>query len=107
MVLQPLVENAIVHAVEPLSRPVKVQVSFTRLKTRLLIEVIDDGVGMDPGTLKALNSGNLDLNNSNGGLGLRNVIRRLQLDYGNQFHLRVKSEMGHGTHIMLTLPISE
>lgn len=105
MILQPLVENAVVHAVEPSTQPVTVQVRALPVATGLLIEVIDDGPGIKTETLASINSRTFTDKTGRTALGLQNVIRRLELEYGDASVFCVESESGHGTRITLILPI--
>lgn len=105
MVLQPLIENAVIHAVEPLSRPVNVQIAATHKGKYMLIEIMDDGAGMGPEMLASIRSCVYNKDDGSSGLGLRNVIRRLQLQYSDRFSFHVMSEPGHGTQIALLLPV--
>jgi ligand-binding sensor protein/anti-sigma regulatory factor (Ser/Thr protein kinase) len=108
MILQPLVENAVIHAVEPLARPVTVQVRASRVPAGMLIEVIDDGVGMTPETVESINSRALTKRRTNrDALGLQNVARRLEGEFGDRFRIRAESRIGHGTRIMLVLPVCQ
>ena len=106
MIIQPLVENAVIHAVEPLARKVTVQVRASLVPAGLMLEVIDDGVGMEPGVLASLNSRTFTKNGGRNALGLQNVVRRLEGEYGAGFDIRAESEVGRGTRIMLILPVS-
>jgi len=108
MILQPLVENAVIHAVEPLARPVTVQVRASRVPAGMLIEVIDDGVGMTPEIVESINSRALtNRRNNRNALGLQNVIRRLEGEFGDGFQIRAESKIGHGTRMMVVLPVCQ
>ncbi|HEX6072938.1 MAG TPA: histidine kinase [Sphingomicrobium sp.] len=72
-ILQPLVENAIKHAVAPTSRPVVVRVAARREGDDLVLSVSDNG-----GALKA---------SSGTGVGLGNTRRRLEVEYGAKARL--------------------
>jgi len=105
MILQPLVENAMIHAVEPLARTVRVQVRASRVPAGMLLEVIDDGVGMKPDVLASINSRAFAHKRSGrNALGLQNVIRRLEGEFGADFDIRAESKIGHGTRMTLILP---
>lgn len=106
MILQPLVENAVIHGVEPLARTVTVQVRASYVAQGMLLEVIDDGVGMDPVVLASINSRTFTRQTGRNGLGLQNVVRRLEGEYGAAFDMHVESEMGRGTRVSLTLPVT-
>ena len=107
MLLQPLVENAVVHAVEPLTRPVTVQIKAIREDTFVVLEVSDDGAGMPEAQVNALNNHQVDssTDRKRPSLGLQTVIRRLEGEYGDLFGIRIESSLGRGSRIMLYLPI--
>ncbi len=106
MLLQPLVENVIIHAVEPLPRPVTVQIRASRRPTGMSLEVLDDGPGMDMDIVKSINSRTFTDNDEGRiSLGLQNVIQRLMGEYGDKSFVRVESSSKCGTRILLFLPI--
>jgi two-component system, LytTR family, sensor kinase len=109
MLLQPLVENAVVHAVEPLTRPVTVRVRGMRGDDGVVLEISDDGAGMDSAQVQALNNHQVrpSADRKRPSLGLQSVIRRLEGEYGEQFDFRVESAPGSGSRVMLTLPLDE
>jgi two-component system LytT family sensor kinase len=106
MVLQPLVENAVVHSVEPLARTVTVQVRASRTDHQVVLEVSDDGVGMDPNVLASVRSRAFKPRTAGSSLGLRNLLRRLELEYGSGFDFEIESEPGHGTRVVLLIPVA-
>lgn len=113
LLIQPLVENAILHGVESRIGPgkVSVRVDASTKEGLVHIEVRDDGPGMDDQRLQsvvhALNGGPA-VSDKGTGVGLINVDRRLKLYFGNQLGkacgLSVKSEMGEGTIIGINIP---
>ena len=107
MLLQPLVENAVVHAVEPLSRPVTVRVRAARENSTIVLEVADDGVGMEAIQVMALNSHQVSpsADRKRPALGLQSVIRRLEGEYHEHFGMRVESALGRGSRILLRLSL--
>ncbi|MCL6547651.1 MAG: sensor histidine kinase, partial [Alicyclobacillus sp.] len=104
LILQPLVENAIFHGIEPGKRPGTIRIAACKDTGRLRIEVSDDGVGIPSEILSNLFTGDQKPRKSFSGIGLRNVHERIQLLYGNEYGLRVESERGHGTRIIMLLP---
>ena len=104
LILQPLVENAVQHAVAPRSEGGVVLVRGTRTPTGLRLVVQDDGPGLPAavrdGTAEGLGSG------GHGG-GFANVLRRLGLRFGDDAALRVVEADGGGTRIELELPVTE
>jgi ligand-binding sensor protein len=102
MVLQPLVENAVIHGAEPLTRTVTVVIRAYRQGGYVVLEVADDGVGMPMEIVEAINSLRFAKKNS---LGLQNVIQRLIGEYGPEFSVQVEAFPDQGTTIRLMIPV--
>ncbi|QOS81660.1 sensor histidine kinase [Paenibacillus sp. JNUCC31] len=113
LLIQPLVENAILHGIESKIGPGKVSVLVdSSTKEGLVrIEVQDNGPGMDDARLQsvicALNGGPA-VSDKGTGVGLINVHRRLKLYFGSQLgelcRLSITSEVGEGTVICFEIP---
>ena len=101
--LQPVVENAIIHGLEPKVGQGTLKVWAVRQGEELLIQVEDDGIGMEEDALKAL----LKKEKRGPGIGLFNVHRRLQLAYGESYGLKVWSAPGKGTRVEMQIPIGQ
>lgn len=99
--IQPLVENAIIHGLEPKKGPGRLDVSITDENGCIKIIVEDDGVGFD-------NEPDLEAIKSSGGerthIGLRNLNRRLALLYGDDCRLHISSTPNISTRISYTIP---
>lgn len=93
LILQPLVENAILHGVAPKSGPGRVTVSGHIAAGQLHLEVKDDGPGLGDGTRRAKE-----------GIGLSNTRERLAKIYGAHGHLSLRSEAGCGVSVQIILP---
>ncbi len=100
MLLQPLVENCIKHGLSPKIEGGSITIRSRLIKSRLVIEVQDDGVGM--AATRA--SGEPDESNV-GGIGMANVAERLQVVYGNAAKMMIENPEGGGTLVRLRLPI--
>jgi two-component system sensor histidine kinase YesM len=109
-IIQPLVENAVKYSLE------KAGVAQVTLRTlvqdeRLLICVKDNGIGMSPELVQDLlaeikTGDSVAILSSEGqSIGLRNVLSRCRLNYGEQFHLGLQSRLGEGTELTLYLPL--
>ncbi|WP_235550280.1 sensor histidine kinase [Paenibacillus sp. Soil724D2] len=109
-IIQPLVENAVKYSLE------KAGVAQVTLRTlvqdeRLLICVKDNGIGMSPELVQDLlteikmGDSVAILNSEGQSIGLRNVLSRCRLNYGEQFHLGLHSRLGEGTEMTLYLPL--
>jgi two-component system LytT family sensor kinase len=112
MLLQPLIENSIKHGLEPRIGGGTVTLRSRILSDgRLLIEVEDDGIGMEPeppefllwDANEAIRPGT-----ANGtGIGMRNVRERMEVLYGNQAEVEIVSRPGRGTKVRLVMPVLE
>ncbi|MER3456554.1 MAG: sensor histidine kinase [candidate division GAL15 bacterium] len=101
LTLQPLVENAVVHGVEPKTGSGTVWVRARAQGEDLILVVQDDGVGIPRGRLQLITERGVG---SGLGIGLFNVQRRLRAIYGEAAGLRVESEEGRGTRATVWLP---
>lgn len=97
--LQPLVENAVRHGIEPLEGGGAVEVRVHRREGRLYLSVRDTGIGMDAKAARALMS-----DSTSNGIGLSNVKRRLALRYGGSERIEVRSTVGGGTMVRISFP---
>lgn len=99
MLLQPLIENSIKHGLEP-----RISGGTVTLRSRieegmLVIEVEDDGVGMT--------ADRPEFSRSGGGIGMRNVRDRMEVQYGSRARVEFNSRPGRGTKVTLRMPILE
>lgn len=101
-ILQPLVENAIVHGIEPKPSGGTVRV-HARVDADLVIRVEDDGMGMPKEKSDALLSGTRRSDH----IGIWNVVERIRSMEGSRYGLDLRSEEGTGTTVTLTLPVRE
>lgn len=102
LMLQPLVENAIVHGFDG-SDSGEISIGACRSEKALCVTVRDNGRGIPEEALRRFQSGGPP--NAQNHLGLYNVDAILRLHYGADFGLRF-SPAAHGTCIRITLPIS-
>lgn len=106
MILQPIVENAILHGIREKTEPVGTVTIKGRLENgEVVLAVSDDGVGMPPDKLEQLQQGKCSTMNH--GYGIKNVIRRIQLHYGDKDSLRIVSEVGVGTTVYVCVPFTK
>lgn len=110
LVLQPLVENAIQHGIENSGRCCVIKVSATVERQSLIIDVEDDGVGMDEDELKKVQHSlyqedeDDDPRSNKCGIALRNVNNRIKLYYSDQYGMSIQSIRNVGTKVTLVLP---
>ncbi|WP_307719852.1 cache domain-containing sensor histidine kinase [Paenibacillus kobensis] len=114
LMVQPFVENAILHGIESKIGPgvVAVKVNLSDERNYLIITIEDDGGGMSEETLSRLNH-SLDtggvISAKGSGLGIANVRDRIRLYFGGQegdkVGLRIQSREGRGTAVSITIPV--
>lgn len=106
MLLQPIVENAILHAFETVKEGGMIYVTaFIRTDKRLQISIKDNGSGMSEEALADIRK-NIEedsLLNSKS-IGISNVIHRIRLYYQNEAEIKVESRLGEGTDFVLVIP---
>lgn len=95
LLLQPLVENAIRHGIEPSGNPGVVRVSAQQVDGRLAVSVEDDGVGL--GAEPAASSG----------IGLSNLKARLETLYGARQEMHVRARPEGGVAVRITIPLRD
>ena len=109
LILQPFVENAIVHGFENMDVPCALTVSGTHEDGRIRFEIRDTGVGMRQDQIDALweEEPNQYRKQRIGRYAIKNIRERLQRRYQGDFTLEIQSEIGKGTVVILTIPFEE
>jgi nitrate/nitrite-specific signal transduction histidine kinase len=102
--IQPFVENAVRHGIEPCEEGGSVEIEVHRKGRRLSIVIRDTGVGMEiPARKRSSGTGNHRIE----GIGINNVRKRLELRYGKEARLVLESGKGKGTAVHIFLPAGE
>ena len=115
MILQPLVENAIIHGVEVLDRDGRLVVESERVGDSLILRVRDNGGGMDPEKLERMQrklagaqlERDKDIVGYRAGIGVVNVNNRIRLTYGEGYGVTIDSCPGQGTVVTLRMRAEE
>ena len=99
LLLQPLVENAIDHGID-LKEDGRGYIKIIGRKDaeNIYLTVEDNGVGIEPEILSSI------LEFKTKGYGVRNVNQRIRLYYGEEYCLRIESEVGKGTRCTINIP---
>ncbi|SDX15028.1 sensor histidine kinase [Paenibacillus sp. CF384] len=106
LIIQPLVENAVIHGLENREEGGIVRVKAELQGDMIHVEVIDNGEGMARERLEEVYGTFGDQEDGEGNrIGLRNVHMRLKLLYGSEYGLDIWSEPGIGTRVQFTIPI--
>ena len=114
LILQPAVENAVVHGCESKKGKTTIRVYSKEEADKLIFIIEDTGIGMDEKTLSefreklnndALPSSEIiDNRNKGSGIGLVNINRRIKIRYGKEYGIKIDSVSGKGTTVEVTLP---
>lgn len=92
-ILQPFVENAMYHGLEPKLGPGAIRITGARAGETLRFTVEDDGVGIErPEDLEK-------------GYGIKNVVDRIRLFYGEEYGIEVSGKPGKGTKVTVRIPV--
>lgn len=105
LLLQPIVENAVVHGLESVSEQGYAQIHISIINDELWITVQDNGCGIDPQTLARIQK-NINEHNPEDfkSIGLYNINQRIRLRYGDEYGLQIESSENTGTTVTLCLP---
>jgi len=108
LIIQPFVENATIHGVGDMESEGRITVRMTQEGNTARIEIRDNGLGMDEDTRHKILSGEPAENTSAGhttGIGIQNVVKRLQIFFRTDDVVEIQSSPGYGTKITLKIPI--
>jgi sensor histidine kinase YesM len=94
LILQPVVENAIQHAVAPRAAPGRIEVEAKQSNGVIHLEVRDSGPGLGDNSASVIRHG----------VGLRNVVARLEQTYGREFSFEMKNGSEGGLTVVMELP---
>ena len=106
--LQPLVENALNHGLKNKAGSKVVQIIGKLEDDNLILSVADNGVGMDAEAMNRSLERNESRHAASGNsIGLHNINSRLKLLHGEQYGLKIESELGQGTRVTMTIPLKK
>lgn len=107
LTVQPLVENAFIHGIESMESDGQIFVHAKKQGPYTIVSITDNGMGMDPHIIQQIKDRkevrSISKKRDSTGLGLSNVIRRLELFYQRSDVIQMESKAGKGTTIMLKL----
>lgn len=110
LIVQPMVENAVLHGIIPSGRKGVVTVEVHREEELLAVTVSDDGIGMEASKVKAIEAyaqGTAsEEEKASLGIGVKNVLSRIRLLYGHGDYVTVLSDPEWGTTFTFLLPQS-
>ncbi|MEL7598095.1 MAG: histidine kinase, partial [Clostridiaceae bacterium] len=106
MTIQPIVENAIIHGLEQKIQGGTIKISLKEEKKYIIIQIQDDGIGIDKEVLDKLFDENNQKNHTGHttGIGINNVYERLKIYFEQENLLLIDSEINAGTCVTILLP---
>jgi two-component system sensor histidine kinase YesM len=106
MIMQPIVENAFIHAIEKNTSNTTLYIATKIEKKDLVIIIQDDGIGIESNKLNSIiDSLNLEDKDNSNHVGLSNVHKRTKMIYGDKYGVSIESAIEEGTKISILLPI--
>lgn len=108
LILQPFVENAVVHGGENDDRPYKILITGILDGDYMRFEIRDTGVGMTQEQLRKIweeDTSKVFAGQRVGRYAIKNVRERLELRYGQEFRLEISSEINQGTTVTIAVPV--
>ena len=105
LLLQPIVENALIHGLEEKKTGGQIKISILREESYICIDVYDNGCGMNEEELTELQK-NIEIKDMsrNRSIGLYNINQRMKLSYGEDCKVQIFSASDEGTTIRLRIP---
>lgn len=111
LIVQPFVENAIVHGFENVRTPCRLKVSGRKEGGYIRFEIQDTGMGMRQDQIDAIWEEETEryryAKQRVGRFAIKNIKERLRLKYHDDFKLEIQSEVGHGTTVILEVPFEK
>ncbi len=109
-ILQPIVENSIIHGFAGNKRQGCIEISASAVESNLIIDIYDDGVGMSETQVNDLNEYinkiKTNLHEEHRSIGVKNVNTRIKLMFGEQYGLQIRSKPSAGTQVRIILPLN-
>ncbi|GFN30180.1 sensor histidine kinase [Paenibacillus xylaniclasticus] len=110
LTLQPIIENAVIHAIEPMEDGGTITLRVFQVGNHVRVEVEDSGEGMAPELAQRIveeqPSEELTGKGHSTGIGFSNVVRRLRLFTGQDDVIEIGSAVPHGTKVSLKIPLT-
>lgn len=104
MILQPIVENAIIHGINPETGSGSIWINVAREGKIIIITITDDGVGLPEDKIGLLLNTEQDSRERYSNIGLKNVNDRIKLSCGDEYGLSIFSAKNQGTKVRIVIP---
>lgn len=104
LLFQPFVENALLHGFEGIKHKALLELSGDLRSEGLHIEIRDNGKGMSPDITEQINKGTLPESGEKNHIGIKNAVGRIKMYYGENASIKVESQEGKYTKIIIIIP---
>ncbi|HWL26091.1 MAG TPA: sensor histidine kinase [Ureibacillus sp.] len=108
LILQPIVENAVIHGIDPLRSSGRLKIEGRFLDEFIIFTIQDNGKGIGPEQLEQirdrLKNNSEDLSKYKKKIGLYNVQTRILLHYGENYGISIDSKLNKGTTVTIKIP---
>ncbi|MDC7244989.1 MAG: sensor histidine kinase [Sphaerochaetaceae bacterium] len=101
--IQPLVENAIMYGIEKKPGGGFLDLSVVKEHNTIIFRIIDNGLGMKPELARSLCQFHELKDVAEGGSGIQNIVRRLDLYYGNRATIMIDTKINNGTQVVIRI----
>jgi two-component system sensor histidine kinase YesM len=106
LILQPIVENSIYHGINQIQEKGEIKITAAIEANRIIYRISDNGYGIPPEVLKNILDQESKSSHSSG-VGLKNVNERIKLCYGNEYGIKIESELDVGTTAIIEIPLDD
>lgn len=106
LILQPIIENAIYHGINQIQEKGEIRITAAAEQDKLVFRISDNGYGIRPEVLNGLMERE-STSTSGSGVGLKNVNERIKLRYGDEYGLKIESELDEGTTVIISIPLDD
>lgn len=107
LLLQPFIENAILHGFEGVDRTHKLQMDMGRDGDRIVIRIQDNGCGIPAEMVREMNAGIFKKTDNRNHIGMENAITRIHMYYGGRAEVKIVSSLGQGTEVRISIPVDD
>lgn len=107
LLLQPFVENAILHGFEGVDGTHILQMDMGREEERIVIRIQDNGCGIPEEMVREMNAGIFRKTDNKNHIGMENAITRIHMYYGETAEVRIESRLGQGTMVQIRIPADD
>ncbi len=106
LLLQPIAENSIVHGFSNFTGDGILSIRISKENSRIYIDIIDNGNGMEEETVSQILNGERKSKNNFTSIGISNILKRLELQYGDRSVFRIVSSPDTGTTVHIEYPVN-